>query len=46
MFRRVTATLLVVLVLLCQPMSLVRAGPVTASPNNDVVVVLWDPPKP
>ena len=46
MFRRVTATLLVALVLFCQPMGLVRASPVAASSERDVVVVLWDPPKP
>ena len=46
MFRRVTAILLLALVLLCQPMDLVRASPVTVRSEKDVVVVLWDPPKP
>ena len=46
MFRRITATLLLVLVLLCQPVGLVRDRPVTASPEKGVVVVRWDPPKP
>ena len=46
MFRRITATLLLALVLLCQPMGLVRDRAVTASSEGDVVVVRWDPPKP
>jgi len=46
MLRRVTATMLVALVLLCQPISLVGASPVTASSESDAFVILWDPPKP
>ena len=46
MFRRITATLLLALVLLCQPVGLVRDRPVPVSAEKDAVVVRWDPPKP
>ncbi len=45
MFRRITATLLLALVLLYQPICLVRDRLVTVSCEKDAIVDRWDPPK-
>ena len=46
MWKRIVAALTLTLLLVCQPISQVRASPISPSSKTVQIVLQWDPPKP